>query len=127
MKHLLQNHLRLLILAITPIFLTACGSEEPLITCASVKIQGSLYLTVTDTSGQSLADYEVSYQVNNGAIQKQICNNASGCIVGTGESGEFSITVYKDSFESTSLKVKVVEQGSCGGLQTFAVKLKPLV
>jgi uncharacterized lipoprotein YajG len=59
MKHFLQNHLRLLVLVIASFILSACGTEEPQITCAVAVPFGSMSLTATDTSGQPLEDYRV--------------------------------------------------------------------
>jgi hypothetical protein len=88
---------------------------------------GSVGLTATDTRGQPIAGYGVTYQINNGATQKKVCESTDECAVGDGESGEFSINVYKDGFESTSFKVTVT-RGVCGlNRERIAVKLKSLV
>jgi hypothetical protein len=127
MKHFLQNHLRLLLLVSASIFLSACGSDDRGYTCAQGMQAGSVGLTATDTRGQPLAGYGVTYQINSGVAQKKVCDSTDECVLGNGESGEFSINVYKDDFESTSFKV-TVGRGVCGlDRQRVVAKLQSLV
>jgi hypothetical protein len=132
MKHSLQNHLRMLLLVSACIFLNACGSDDRGYGCAGPAGSNgqpavSVALTATDTNGQPIAGYGVTYQINNGAAQIKVCDSTEACVLGNGESGEFSINVYKNGFGSTSLKVTVT-RGVCGlDSQRIVAKLKPLV
>jgi hypothetical protein len=127
MKNFLQNLLRLLLLLSASVLLSACGSDDRgEYYCVQGMQAGSVGLTATDTRGQPLAGYGVTYQINNGAAQKKVCDSTDECVLGNGESGEFSINVYKDGFESTSFKVAVTS-GVCGlNRQRIAVKLQSL-
>jgi hypothetical protein len=115
MKQFLQNHLRLLVLSIITLFLNACGSDDRGgFSCAAVTYPyGSVFLTTTDTRGQPLAGYGATYQINNGAVQKKVCESTDECALGDG-AGEYSINVYKEGFESTSLKVTILPSFGCG-------------
>ena len=131
MKHLLQNHLRLLILAISPIFLTACGSDDRGgYTCAAVlDLNGAVRVTAKDTNGQPLSGYKVTYQVNNGGNSSYPhvirCETTEECVL-LGNGGEYSLIITKDGFETTSLKV-TVRSGFCSVFtEKVAVTLKSL-
>jgi hypothetical protein len=118
MKHLLQNHLRLLILASASIFLSGCGSDDRgEYNCLAVESKGAVLITAKDTNGQQLAGYKVTYQVisTNGTSSSPteiLCETTSTCAIRS-PGGEFSITISKVGFEPTSLNVTVLN-GKCG-------------
>lgn len=97
-------------------------------TCAIAVPFGSMSLTATDTSGQPLADYSVSYQINGGNTQRKVCDSTYLCVLGAGESGEFTLTVAKEGFQPILLTATVHKKDGCtGNLQTFTVTLKSLI
>jgi hypothetical protein len=136
MKHFLQNHLRLLVLVIAPIFLSACnpgdyigGTGDP-VPCNRPSVPYAT-ITTTDTSGQPLADYEVTYNQypNPYGGKKIICTTTSECDLQFEIPSDATITVFKEGFESTSLKVTLdLESGRCNAYtKKVIVKLKRVV
>jgi Carboxypeptidase regulatory-like domain len=133
MKHFLQNHLRMLLLVITPIFLGACGSSDRecggTVTMSYVWVP-QVTIKVTDTSGKQLSNYEVAYQTNGGSGSKTItCNSTGECDLDFWGKGDLAITVSKVGYESTSAKASIQVIGDCGvsNLERLNVTLKPLV
>lgn len=124
MKHFLQNHLRLMILVIAPIFLSACG-DFPIGGCSTVFVP-SVVLTVSDTNQQPLYEYAVSYRINDGEIRNIFCKSENPCSLAGETRGEFAVTVSKEGFESTSFNVTVGGNYCHVNTETVAVKLKPL-
>ena len=131
MKHLLQNHLRLLILAIAPIFLTACGyGDRGGYSCPAVlDPNGAVRVTAKGTNGQPLSGYRVTYQVNSGGNSSYpneiLCETTEECVL-LGKGGEYSLTITKDGFETTSLKVTVRSEFCSVYTEKVAVTLKSL-
>lgn len=131
MKHFLQNHLRIFILAVTPMLLSACGSDDRGgYSCAAVvDPYGAVRLIAKDTNGLPLAGYEVTYQridvAYSTAIQKIVCESTEECAL-TGGGGEYSITINKTGFEPTSLKVTVRSEFCSVYTEKVAVTLKSL-
>jgi hypothetical protein len=126
MKHLLQNHFRLLILAIAPISLTACGSDDRGSYNCTANVAQSVVLNVSETTGQPIDEYLVSYRINNGAVQNVLCKAESNCLGVYEASGEFAITILKDGFESTSINVTVTRNVCHVNTQTLTITLKSL-
>jgi hypothetical protein len=136
MKHFLQNHLRLLVLVIAPIFLSACnpgdyigGTGDP-VPCNRSSVPYAA-ITATDTSGQPLANYEVTYNQYPSplGVKKITCTTTSECDLQFEISRETTITVVKEGYESTSLKVTLdLESGRCNAYTSkVAIKLKRVV
>lgn len=131
MKHFLQNHLRLLILAIASIFLSACSPSDFRIGgCALGWESGVVRLKATDLKGQPLSGYRVSFQINN-TYGKQVgetdCDTTEECTIGDDITGEWLLTVSKAGFETTTLNVTVTSNGCVPVGEKVTVVLKPLV
>lgn len=129
MKHFLQNHLRLLILAIAPIFLSACGSDRE---CGGevAVYTPKVTLTATDVSGNKLTNYVIAYQTNSRSGSKTLsCNSTDECDLEFFGEGEITISVSKVGYESVSLKTSIQVIDGCGhtNVERLSVKLKQLV
>jgi hypothetical protein len=136
MKHLLQNHLRLLIMALAPLFLTACGSSDggiPIddehIVCTAPYVPTAT-ITANDIDGKPLANYQVSYNhwpAPSGATNIA-CSMTSACdLQFTLHNSVVELTVTKKGFQPTKLTVTTPSQ-KCGSQLTerFTVILKPI-
>ena len=130
MKYFLQNHFRILILAITPLFLSACGSGE--VKCnygvAHTYIP-AVILAAADTNGNKLTNFVIAYLANSGSGSKTLtCNSADGCDLEFFGKGDLDITVSKDGYQSVSLKTSIQVIGNCGetNIERLSVKLKPI-
>jgi hypothetical protein len=113
MKHFLQNHLRQLLLVSASVLLCACGSDDRggFACAAVVNPYGAVRLTAKDISGKLLSGYKATYQYNFGSGNSSypteiLCETTDECAL-TGNGGEYSITINKDGFQPTSLKVTV--------------------
>jgi hypothetical protein len=105
MKHFLQNHLRLLVLVIAPIFLSACNPVEP-------------------QYNKPIEEFEVSYRINDGEVQNAVCNTTQRCLPVYEASGKFAITISKVGYLPTSLNVTVARNACHVNTETIVAKLK---
>ena len=138
MKHFLQNHLRILLLVSASIFLTACNPAEYFLGSCNAFGTEPQRITVTDTKGQPLAGYKVSYQVQyqdttgvSITNREQICDTNEECIL-EGFFGSYPlITVSKDGYESITLELtrtESIQVDRCTSRNATAnITLKPLV
>jgi hypothetical protein len=135
MKHFLQNHLRMLLLAGSTLFLSACspGGFDPEPTSCSEPYVPHTTITATDIYGEPLADYEVTFDwPSPSGTGKITCTTTSACdlAIGAPSKRELSITVTKEGFEPISLVITIPSyEYWCGNLYTkkYTVILKPLV
>ncbi len=129
MKHLLQNHFRLMILVLIPIFLSACSSSDRECGGEVAIYTPKVTLTATDVSGNKLTDYVIAYQTNSRSGSKTInCNSSDACDLEFFGEGEIAITVSKVGYESVSLKTIIQVVDGCGhtNVERLSVKLKQL-
>jgi hypothetical protein len=133
MKYLLQNHFRLLLLSLAPLFFSACGSGEN--GCGTQTTEAQRYrprviLAATDTRGNKLTNFVIAYQTNSGSGSKTLtCDSVDGCDLVFFGSGELAITVSKDGYESVSVSASIPAANIiCGNYNTesLSVKLKPI-
>ena len=138
MKHLLQNHLRLLILAVATLFLSACspsdyigggGMNDP-IPCNALYVPTAT-LTAADISGQPLADFQISYNQWPAptGVTNLTCATTSPCDLKFSLANRVvEIAVAKEGFQPTKLTV-TTPSNECGNQLTerFSVVLKPIV
>jgi hypothetical protein len=127
MKQILQNQLRLLILSVGALFLTACSPGDFGLGGCTADLAQSVVLNVTDANLQPIDEYEVSYKIDEGEVQKVVCNPRSNCLPVYETGGNFAIRISKDGYESTSLDVFVKVNYCHVATRTIAVKLKSLI
>jgi hypothetical protein len=141
MKHILQKHIRILLLASASIVLTACNpvADYFLGSCNAFGTEPQR-ITATDTKGQPLAGYKVSYQVpyQNPTTyefgttgREKICEFNDECIL-EGFYGDYPlITVSKNGYESIELELTRTESikvDRCTSRNATAnITLKPLI
>ena len=127
MKYLLQKHFRFLILAVAPLFLSACNPEG----CRAFQVFPPR-ISVTDVKGQWVTGYTVSYKLADGATTEKVCEAASECVLdGINLYGaDSSITVSKNGFESVTAQpkefIETYSNNDCTSQYTVAITLKAL-
>ena len=88
-------------------FLSACGNGAYDGVACTTEARSSVDLSVLNTLGLPMRDYEVLYQINQGAVQKTICSTSSPCAIDFEKAGAFSFTVSKSGFQSVTGEVTV--------------------
>lgn len=132
MKHLLQNHLRLLVLAFATFFLSACnpGIVDDPIPCTAQYVPTAT-ISASDIDGKPLADYQVTYNQWPAptGVTNITCTTTSACDLQFLRANTVvELTVTKEGYQPFKLSV-VTPIFNCGNQQTerFTVVLKPLI
>lgn len=86
--------------------LNACGGGEDGIACTT-EARPSVLLTVVDQLNAPLPNVTVSYQVNGGTAQSQVCEPTGSCSIAFEVSGVFSISASKTGYRPASGSVTV--------------------
>jgi hypothetical protein len=89
------------------LLLSACGNGTYDGVACTTEARSSVDISVLDTLGLPMRDYEVQYQINQGAVQQTSCKTSSPCAIDFEKVGVFSFTVSKSGFQSTSGEVTV--------------------
>ena len=124
-KYLLKNYFRFLVLAISPLLLSACSTGG----CSAFQTVPAR-ISVTGVNGQFLTGYTVSYKLIDGATTEKVCEAASECVLDGLFGAKSSLTVSKNGFESVTVHPKefnLTENPSgCTSQSTVAITLKAL-
>ena len=132
-KYLLKNYFRFLVLAISPLLLSACNPADYINpgACRAFQVFPPR-ISVTDVRGQWVTGYTVLYKLADGATTEKVCEAASECVLDEIYlyGADSSITVSKNGFESVTAQpkefIETYSNNDCTSQYTVAITLKAL-
>ena len=86
---------------------SACGGGQEDVILCTTEARSSVLLTVVDQLNAPLSGVHVTYKVNGGAVQSQICESTGTCAIAFEVSGVFSIDASKAGYTTASSTVTV--------------------